>query len=134
MISQLSIFVENRKGAILQITRILAEKNINIMGSMTDSGSEYGTIRMVVSDPELGYTALREAGFMCRMKDVIGIEIEDVPGSMCDFLTIIDDMYINIDYTYLCFNRENSRPMIIIHTESGEEVESSLRYRGFNVH
>ncbi|MCQ2508826.1 MAG: amino acid-binding protein [Dorea sp.] len=134
MISQLSVFVENRKGAILQITRILAEKKINIMGSMTDSGSEYGTIRMVVSDPELGYEALRDAGFMVSMKDVIGIEIEDVPGSMCEFLTIIDDMYINIDYTYLCFNRESSKPMIIIHTESGEEVEASLKYRGFLVH
>ncbi len=134
MISQLSIFVENRKGALLQITQILAEQNVNIMGSMTDSGSEYGTIRMVVSDPEKGNQALQDAGFMCRKKDVIGVEIQDIPGSMCEFLKIIDDMYINIDYTYLCFNRENSQPMIIIHTESGEEVESSLKNRGFVVH
>ena len=52
MLQQLSIYAENKKGTIQNITGLLAEKNINILGSVINDGAEYGIIRMIVSDPE----------------------------------------------------------------------------------
>ena len=52
MLKQLSIYAENKKGTVQHITGILAEQGINILGSVINDGTEYGVIRMVVSDPE----------------------------------------------------------------------------------
>lgn len=52
MLKQLSIYAENKKGTVQHITGILAEQGINILGSVINDGTEYGVIRMIVSDPE----------------------------------------------------------------------------------
>ena len=66
MLKQISIFAENKKGMLQSITSILAQENINIMGSVTNDSAEYGIIRMVVSDPERALEALSKEGFICR--------------------------------------------------------------------
>lgn len=52
MLKQLSIYAENKKGVMQNITGILKEEDINILGSVTNDSAEYGIVRMVVSDPE----------------------------------------------------------------------------------
>ena len=59
MLKQLSVYAENKKGTLEHITRILLEHDINILGSMTDDGAEYGVTRMVVSDPKTGMESIR---------------------------------------------------------------------------
>ena len=76
MLKQLSIYAENKKGNLQHITRILADENINIWGSVTNDSAEYGIIRMVVSDAEKAKDALEKENFLCRLTDIIGVEIE----------------------------------------------------------
>ena len=52
MLKQLSIYAENKKGALQVMTNALYEAGINIWGSVTNDGAEYGINRMVVSDPD----------------------------------------------------------------------------------
>ena len=52
MLKQLSIFAENKKGTMQQITQILFENDVNILGSVNNDSAEYGIVRMVVSDPD----------------------------------------------------------------------------------
>ena len=61
MLKQLSIYAENKKGTVQHITGILAEQGINILGSVINDGTEYGVIRMIVSDPEKARASLKEA-------------------------------------------------------------------------
>ena len=61
MLKQLSIYAENRKGTLQSITQILADAGINIWGSCTNDGAEYGINRMVVSEPEKAMEALEGA-------------------------------------------------------------------------
>ena len=56
---------------------ILAEAEINIWGSVTNDSAEFGIIRMVVSDPEMAQEKLTEAGYMCRLSNVLGVEVAD---------------------------------------------------------
>ena len=72
MLKQLSIFAENVKGAMHKMTQILQENDINILGSVTNDSAEYGIVRMVVSDPDKAGKALTEAGFLCKLTDVLG--------------------------------------------------------------
>ena len=77
MLKQLSIFAENIKGKMQKVTGILLEEDINILGSVTNDSAEYGIIRMVVSKPEQALEALTKAGFICKLSDVLGIEVKD---------------------------------------------------------
>lgn len=73
MLKQLSIYAENKKGALQTMTNALYEAGINIWGSVTNDGTEYGINRMVVSDPDKAKEVLTERGYLCRFVDVLAV-------------------------------------------------------------
>ena len=133
MLRQLSIYAENKKGTMQSITQILADGNINIWGSCTNDGAEYGINRMVVSDPEKAMDALERAGYLCRLTSVIGVELADEVGNLNRLLKALAESNININYIYLSFNRDSGLPVLIFQTEDVPEVESCIKNKGFSV-
>lgn len=133
MLKQLSIYAENKKGALQAMTQVLFEAGVNIWGSVTHDGMEFGVNRMVVDKPEAAMEALTKAGYQCRFVDVIGVEVEDKPGALNMVLAALVESNINVDYTYLSFNRDSSTPIIILRTAEVEEVEVCLRSKGFSM-
>ena len=133
MLKQVSIYAENRKGTMQQITGILLEENINILGSVTNDSAEYGIIRMVVSEPEKAVEVLVKKGYLCRMQDVLGVEVEDELGNLHKLLVALSESNISVDYIYLSFNRETGKPVMVIHTEDVEEVEMCISSKGFSL-
>ena len=113
MLKQVSIYAENKKGTIQNITGLLAEKNINILGSVINDGAEYGIIRILI--------------------DVLGVEVEDQVGNLHKLLTALYDSNVNATYIYLSFNRESGKPIMVFHTEDISEVESCLESKGFSM-
>ncbi len=131
MLKQVSIYAENKKGTMENITEILAQEKINIWGSCTNDGAEFGINRMVVSEPERAVEALEGAGYLCRLTSVIGVELEDEVGNLNRLLRALAESNININYTYLSFNRASGKPVLIFHTEDSAEVESCIQNKGF---
>ena len=131
MLNQISIYAENKKGTFQQITGILQDNDINILGSVPNDSAEYGIIRMVVSDTDKALAALRENGFICKQTEVLGIEVKDEVGNLDKLLKAMLESNINADYLYLSFNRDTGRPIMIVHTPDIFEVESCLRNKGF---
>lgn len=133
MLEQLSVFTENKKGAMQNLLQILAREDINILGSVTNDSAEYGIVRMIVSDPDRAYQALKGEGYLCRKSNVLAVEVEDAPGSLNGLLGAISDMNVNVDYIYLSGGGQRSGPVIILHTESQTEVEKAQAQHGFQV-
>ena len=141
MLKQLSIFAENKKGTMQQITQILFEndvnilkdEDINILGSVTNDSAEYGIVRMVVSDPDKAEQALQAAGYMTRQTDVLGVEVVDQPGNLNSLLKTLLETNISIDYIYLSFNRESGCPIMVFHVPDVYETEASLKSKGYTV-
>ncbi|MDO4302901.1 MAG: amino acid-binding protein [Bacillota bacterium] len=131
MLKQLSIFTENKKGTMQHITGILKDKEINILGSVTNDSAEYGIIRMVVSDPQNAKAALEQEGYLCKLTDVIGVELEDRVGNLNFLLQMLYESNINVNYIYLSFNRASGKPILIFHTEDIREVENCIKAKGF---
>ena len=131
MLKQLSIFAENKKGVMHTVTDILQRENINILGSVTNDSAEYGIIRMVVSDSERAVAALTGEGFICKLTDVLGIEVKDEVGNLNHILEDFLESNINIDYLYLSFNRDTGRPIMVLHVEDIMEVEACLKSKGY---
>ena len=133
MLKQLSIYAENKKGNLQHITRILADENINIWGSVTNDSAEYGIIRMVVSDAEKAKDALEKENFLCRLTDIIGVEMDDEVGNLNRLLQTLSESNINVDYIYLSFNRESGKPVLVLRADETAEVEACIAAKGYKV-
>ena len=133
MLKQLSVYAENKKGNLQRITGSLAEKGINIWGSVTNDSAEYGIIRMIVENPEQAQQILQEAGYLAKLSDVIGVEMADEVGALNKLLIALTESNINVDYIYLSFNRESGQPVQILHTPDTAEVASCLNAKGFRL-
>ena len=131
MLRQISIYAENRRGMMRDITKVLLDEGINILGSVTNDSAEYGIIRMVVSDPEKAAEAFQREGYICRLTDVIGVEVADEVGNLNKLLTALHESNINVDYIYLSFNRVSGKPIMVFHVEDPMEVEECLESGGF---
>nr|WP_300767885.1 amino acid-binding protein [uncultured Acetatifactor sp.] len=111
-VKQLSVFMENREGRLEKATEILKEHGINICAlSMADT-MEYGMLRMVVSNPELAKSALRESGFSAMLTDVLAVRLEDQVGELHSLTLILCAKGLNIEYMYSLVSGE--RKAIIV--------------------
>ena len=131
MLSQISIYTENKKGAMREITELMQQQDINILGSVNNDSAEYGIVRMVVSQPQKALQSLSEKGYMCKLTDVLGIEIQDRVGELNRLLTALDESNINVNYMSLSINRESGSPVMVFHTNDITEVEECLTAKGF---
>ena len=131
MIRQLSIFAENKKGAMNRITRILFDANINMNTLITNDSAEFGIIRMLVSDTDAAAKVLQDAGYMCHSDYVAAAEIGDECGSLNSLLNVISDGNINLDYLYVTYNTLSRLPVAILKATDLMEVEEFLQARGY---
>lgn len=106
IIKQLSVFLEDRSGRLTELTRILAENDINITALSVAETADYGIVRMVVGRPELAKESLEKANFSVQLTDVICVSMPDKPGSLHAILQILTDENINVDYMYAFSSRD----------------------------
>ncbi|MBF6629506.1 MAG: ACT domain-containing protein [Proteiniphilum sp.] len=104
LIKQLSVFLEDRSGRLTELTRILAENDVNITALSVAETADYGIVRMVVGRPELAKEVLEKAGFSIGLTDVVCVNMPDQSGSLYRILQILTDQKINIDYMYAFSN------------------------------
>ena len=130
MIRQLSIFAENKKGAMNRITQILADAGINMNTLITNDSAEFGIIRMLVSDTEQAAQELQAAGYMCHADFVAAVEIGDECGSLNDLLNRSDGE-TSLDYLYVTYNTLSRLPVAILRATDLMEVEGFLQARGY---
>lgn len=105
-IQQLSVFLEDRSGRLTELTRILADNDVNITALSVAETADYGIVRMVVGRPQLAKEALEKAGFSIGLTDVVCVNMPDKPGSLYRILEILTDEGINIDYMYAFSNND----------------------------
>lgn len=76
MIRQISVFVENQPGSMMNVTNVLTEAHVNIRAISTFDTPEFGIMRLVVDDPVRAKESLTSKGFVNRVSDVIGAELK----------------------------------------------------------
>ncbi|MDY6367434.1 MAG: amino acid-binding protein [Clostridia bacterium] len=97
---QLSVFIENRQGRLGEVLSVLKEGGVNILSLSLADTSEYGLLRLIVSDPENGRKILAEKGFSTMLTEVYVVKIGHKAGSLCDLVKGLSDVNINVEYMY----------------------------------
>ena len=128
-LNQLSVFIENREGRLDQVLETLKEDNINIVSLSLADSSDYGLLRMIVSDAEKAKSALKAKGFTAMLTPVLGVKLSHQVGQLQVLLAEICKAGINIDYMYALATGSDDAS-IVIKTADLEEAASVLSQTG----
>ena len=108
-LKQLTIFVENKQGTLVDITDILAKNNVNMRALSIADTQDFGILRLIVDNNDVATKALHDAGYLIRMTDVVGVKIGDQPGKLSKALEVLDEAKINMEYLYAFMARTGQR-------------------------
>lgn len=112
-VKQLTVFIENKEGRLEKVSETLKANSIDIASLSLADTSEYGLLRMIVSDPEKAKEVLRGNGFTAMLTDVLAVRISNQVGMLQPLLKALSDKTINIEYMYALTNQKDSATMII---------------------
>ena len=99
-IKQLSIFVENKKGSLVEIYETLSHAHVDIRAMSIADTQDFGILRLIVSDADKAAEALKQANCIVSVTDVIGVAINDQAGSLAKVVRLLTDNDVNIEYMY----------------------------------
>lgn len=117
-INQLSIFIENQKGALAKITGLLAEKSIDIRAMSLAETQNFGVLRLIVSDTEAAAEVLREQNIVFHLTKVLAAAVPDKPGGLAQILKILADNNIDITYMYAFLAVSGSYATVVLRISS----------------
>lgn len=113
IIKQISLFSENKPGRLASTAEKLKNAGINIRAFTIAEAGDFGIVRMVVDEPDKAHDILHDAGFTVSETSVLGVEMEDIPGSLATIAEILGEHSINIDYAYAFVTRTEKAFLIL---------------------
>mgnify|MGYP000885920228 CR=1 FL=1 len=132
-IQQLSLFLENKPGHLLDPCRLLAASGINIRTLTVADTEQFGILRMVVSDWRRAAELLKERGYVVKVTEVLAVEVPDRPGGLVELLESIQNSSVNIEYMYAFPAKRQGRAVLIFRFDRPDEAIACLEAAGINV-
>ena len=132
-IKQLTVFVENKQGALVSITDTLSAHNVNIRALSIAETEDFGILRLIVNDVVLAEKLLADAGYLIKTTDVVGVKIGDAPGKLSEALRVLDENNMNMEYLYAFMARTEKHAYVVIRTENNDATETALVNAGFHL-
>ncbi|MFW6296880.1 MAG: ACT domain-containing protein [Desulfosalsimonas sp.] len=112
-INQVSVFMENRSGRLARITTALGSSGVNIRAMSLADTSDFGILRLIVSDTEKAHRVLKQQGFLVRTAEVVAVAIPDVPGALGNLLTLMEHAELNVEYMYAFVEKTRDQAILI---------------------
>jgi hypothetical protein len=125
IVHQLSVFLENKSGRLTEVLEILGKENIRITALSVADTSEFGILRLIVSDPEKARTALKQQLFTVSLTDVISVMAPNEAKHYATILKILSDQNISVEYTYAFSTGEKS--VIILRCNNTSQAIDALK-------
>jgi len=132
-IKQLTVFVENKQGALVSITDTLSKHNINLRALSIAETQDFGILRLIVNDEATAEKILKEEGYLIKITDVVGVKIGDAPGKLSEALKVLDESKINMEYLYAFMARTEKHAYVVIRVEDNNAAETALINGGFKL-
>ena len=126
IVKQLSIFIENKSGAVSYITDLLGKNNINILSLQIADSTDFGILRLTVDDAVKALEIVRNEGYTSKLTDVISVVVPNKPNGLNELLRLLTENNIEIDYLYVYIGKNNQDAEAILKTSNIKEVEDIL--------
>ena len=132
-VEQISVFLENRAGRLSEVTQTLEDNGINIRALSLADTSDFGILRLIVSDNEKAKTALKERGFTVGRTTVVPVEVQDSPGGLNAILGILSSNGINVEYMYAFVQQSGKNAVLIFRFDRTDQAIETLQENGVTV-
>ena len=126
MLSQLSIFVENKVGSVHEITHVLYESGINLRAIQTFDSPDFCILRIVVDQLELAKKVLMEQGFAVKVSKVLALKLIDKPGELDRVLGLLANHNLSINYIYSFVLQGEKAPLMVMNINDMEKAREVL--------
>ena len=133
-IKQISVFVENKPGALYALTAVLAQGQIDMRALSLAETKDFGIVRLIVNDLYKATTLLKDAGYVHSLTPVVGVAIPDVPGGLNRVLQVLTDARVNVEYMYAFLGgKDVDHAYMIFRVEDNEKAAAALSSRGIRI-
>lgn len=132
-VKQISVFLENKKGHLLEVMNVLSKSKINIRALSIADTSEFGILRLIVPDPDKAAKILSKNGFTVSENEVIAVGVSDRPGGLAEFLQVLFNANINVEYLYAFVAKSNEKAVVVLRTENINAGIKALKKAGITV-
>ncbi len=129
-IKQLSIFIENKSGTLINVLDLLSKAGIQIIASTIADTKDYGIYRILCDNPAQAYIILKESGINVQLSDVIALSIDDVPGRAAAAVKLISDAGVSILYLYSFLWK--SKGVLVFRTDQSEKAKETIMLNKMN--
>ena len=126
---QLTVFVENKMGSLAKVLNVLKNNNVNILSMSLADTTEFGLLRLIVTNAAIGREKLSEQGFSALLSDVSIITVSHEVGSLQSLLEKINERGVNIEYMY-GLSMETDKAYVVLKASDPEKVDKILTEHG----
>ena len=132
-IRQLSVFMENKKGSLHEITDILAKNNIDLRSMCIADTADYGIVRIIADDPAKALSILQASGHAANVREVTAFAVPDCPGGLATVLALLENNGIDIEYLYALITTATDKAYAVMRTENCAVTEALLKNNGIEL-
>jgi len=132
-LKQLSVFLENSPGRLYEALKALGDAGINLRSLCISDTSDYGVLRVLVSDVAKARRVIMERQLPARVDDVIAAEIEDTPGSLARALLPLKEGDVNVEYMYGLIGGSAGKAVVVFHFRDNDRAIEILRANGVKI-
>ena len=132
-IHQISVFLENRTGQLAEITRLLAQANVDIRAISIAETADYGLARMIVSDAQAASAILLSHGDILSMTPVWAVEVPDRPGGLSQLLSQLANAHVDVEYMYSLFTHREGKAYMVLRISEEEAFQKALQDAGIPI-
>ena len=125
-VRQVSIFLENRSGRLAKISTALGAADINIRAMSLADTSDFGILRLIVTDAEKAVEILKDHGFTVRITEVVAVAIPDIPGALGNLLSIMEHVGLNVEYMYAFIQKSLDEAILIFRFDDLDKALETL--------
>ena len=126
---QVSVFIENKKGQLAEVTRYIAEHDVNLRALSVGDTQDFGILRIICENPDKAVEVLQGAGYLTMMTDVLATAISDEPGSLAAILEVLAEADVAVEYTY-AFLSAKAGAYMIFRVDDNQKAAAALAGAG----
>jgi len=131
-VKQLSLFLENKPGALSRPVKLLAKARLNILTLSIADTRQFGILRFVVRDWAKARRVLAKDGFVVKVSDLVALEVADQPGGLARILAAVEKARVNLEYMYGFTLKHEGKGVLAFRFDDPDRAIAALRKKGIN--
>lgn len=133
IVEQISVFLENKAGRLMEVTKTLSEAKVNIRALSLADTSDFGILRLIVDDIEKAQSVLKDKGFTIGKTGVVAVEVVDHPGGLQAILEVFEGAGVNVEYMYAFVQKNSENATLIFRLDRTESALEALKEHNIKV-